>query len=238
MTITKNGYYDFHTCTRDEYKTANNANRIIDNDFYFISDDKVFYIGKDLYNGVVEVVENDFPTKPAPKRLYIKTSTLEVKFSDDLSNYITFSAGIVNTLNEDTDIGKLVTAGAIKTYITSQIGSSSLINNVTYSNDGNFTFTYTDGTTKVVNTPAENFLQNAVYNSDTHILTLTMQSGNNLDINLNSLIDTYTGGDTTTISSIITNNVFTSTVKLSTTEGNNLSTKTDGLYSATTWKAI
>lgn len=238
MSITVNQPYAFHSCLYDEYNQALTANQVKDNDFYFISDKNILYIGKELYFGGITAIENDFPANPVPYKIYLKSDTLEAKFHDG-TNYITLSAGVSNILNNDTDIGKLVTAGAIRTYITGQIGSSSLVNDVSYdATTGNFTFSFADNTTKVVNTPVENFLQNATYNANTHILTLTMQSGNDLTIDLGTLIDTYTGGSTNSISTDITNNIVKSSIKISSSSGNNIVINNDGIFSAPVWKSL
>lgn len=238
MSITVNEPYAFHSCLYDEYNQAVTADKIKDNDFYFISDKNILFIGKELYFSGISTVENDYPENPVPFKIYVKPDTLEAKFHNG-TNYVTISPEISNVLNNDTDIGKLVTAGAIRTYITNQIGSSSLVNDVSYDSiTGNFTFNFADNTTKVVNTPVENFLQNAVYEASTHILTLTMQSGNNLTIDLSTLIDTYTGGSTKAITTEISDNTILSTLKVSSSSGNNIVINNDGIFSAPVWKSL
>lgn len=72
--------------------------------------------------------------------------------------------------------------------------------NVTYDGTtGNLTFTKalpegegTDPATIVINIPVDNFLKSASYDPNTHILTLTLEDGTEVTVDLADLIDVYT----------------------------------------------
>lgn len=96
---------------------------------------------------------------------------------------------------------------------------------------GDFTFTKANGEPVVVNTPKENFLSDVQYDGTTKVITFTMSSGSTFEVNVSDLIDVYTVKSTNSVEMSIENgNEISSNVKLSKTEGNIISTKTDGLY--------
>lgn len=96
---------------------------------------------------------------------------------------------------------------------------------------GNFTFTKANGEPVVVNTPKENFLSDVQYDGTTKIITFTMSSGATFEVNVSDLIDIYTVKSTNSVEMSIENgNEISSNVKVSTTDGNIISVKTDGVY--------
>lgn len=96
---------------------------------------------------------------------------------------------------------------------------------------GNFTFTKANGEPVVVNTPKENFLSDVQYDSTTKIITFTMSSGATFEVNVSDLIDVYTVKSTNSVDMSIENgNEISSNVKVSATDGNIISVKTDGIY--------
>ena len=96
---------------------------------------------------------------------------------------------------------------------------------------GNFTFTRANGEPVVVNTPKENFLSDVQYDGTTKVITFTMSSGATFEINVSDLIDVYTVKSTNSVDMSIENgNEISSNVKVSTTDGNIISVKTDGIY--------
>ena len=96
---------------------------------------------------------------------------------------------------------------------------------------GNFTFTKANGEPVVVNTPKENFLSDVQYDGTTKVITFTMSSGATFEVNVSNLIDVYTVKSTNSVEMSIENgNEISSNVKVSATDGNIISVKTDGVY--------
>lgn len=96
---------------------------------------------------------------------------------------------------------------------------------------GDFTFTKANGEPVIVNTPKENFLSDVQYDGTTKIITFTMSSGSTFEVNVSDLIDVYTVKYTNSVEMSIENgNEISSNVKVSTTDGNIISVKTDGIY--------
>ena len=96
---------------------------------------------------------------------------------------------------------------------------------------GNFTFTRANGEPVVVNAPKENFLSDVQYDGTTKVITFTMSSGATFEVNVSDLIDVYTVKSTNSVDMSIENgNEISSNVKVSTTDGNIISVKTDGIY--------
>lgn len=96
---------------------------------------------------------------------------------------------------------------------------------------GNFTFTRANGEPVVVNTPKENFLSDVQYDGVTKVITFTMSSGATFEVNVSDLIDIYTVKSTNSVDMSITKGgQISSNVKVSATDGNIISVKTDGMY--------
>jgi chemotaxis protein histidine kinase CheA len=68
-----------------------------------------------------------------------------------------------------------------------------LIDDIEYDGaTGDITISFSDGSSdKVINIPVDNFLATAEYDADTRILTLTMQNGEEIEIDLGELIHEY-----------------------------------------------
>jgi hypothetical protein len=68
-----------------------------------------------------------------------------------------------------------------------------LINDIQYNGaTGDLTLKFSDGSAnKVINIPVDNFLSEAAYDPQTHVLTLTMQNTEEVEIDLGDLIDEY-----------------------------------------------
>ena len=95
---------------------------------------------------------------------------------------------------------------------------------------GVLSFTTNGGTPITVNLPVEQFLSAAAYDDATNTLTLTLNNGTTFDVDLADLVDTHTGGSSTSVDIAIAGGTITATAKVSATEGNQLSIKSDGLY--------
>jgi len=95
----------------------------------------------------------------------------------------------VNTIGSTVDLTSLVRAAETNCSLT--------YNGTT----GALTFTNEDGVANVINLPLEQFLSAASFNSATNVLTLTLNNGTTVPVNLAALIDLYTltGSNSVTI---------------------------------------
>lgn len=115
---------------------------------------------------------------------------------------------------------------------TKVLSLEELLTGASYDSEtGDFIFTKANGEAIVVNTPKENFLSDVQYDGATKIITFTMSSGSTFEINVSDLIDVYTVKSTNSVEMSIENgNEISSNVKVSATDGNIISIKTDGIY--------
>lgn len=252
--------YGFHYVTQKEYDSAYKKGSLVLDHFYYTSDTKAIYLGEDLYGGGFEAV-TEFPSSGVQGKIYLDVNTLESKFWNGIE-WAQVSPPVSTSLNESTDPGSLVTAGAIRNYVATHSGGgsgSAGVNDVTYDSDaqtitihyanapaavlelkdlvtgvaydadtGNWTFSKANSESVVINTPAEQFLDEAEYDAERAVLILTMSNGQKIEVDLASLIDTYTGGETQTAIVHVGSNEITADVKISSREGNGLSIDTDG----------
>lgn len=257
MAITVGEHYHFLFGTEAQYKALKTAGTISANDLYFITDTKQLYVGEDLYTGQVQFV-TAFPDAPSQGIIYVNGTTHETKVYDG-TKWNTIVPPIAETLTEATADTNLVTAKAIRDYVTglnnnavknveynetaqkftvtygnnttSELELKNLVTGASYDSDtGNFTFTVANGESIVVNTPKENFLASAKYDADTHTLTMTLVDGTTVDVDLAELIDEYTVESTATVELAMTGNKITANVKKSATAKNALVLSADGLF--------
>ena len=136
------------------------------------------------------------------------------------------SAGVENvTYNSDAQTITIYYAGGS----TTELELKDLVTGVAYdASTGNWTFSKANSEAVVINTPVEQFLDEAEYDAERAMLILTMSNGQKIEVDLASLIDAYTGGETQTVAVHVDANEITAYVKISTREGNGLSIDTDG----------
>lgn len=248
-------YYIFGTLK--QFEILKLTGRVNPNNLYFITDTNQIYVGEDLYTGQVQFVDS-FPQSPSMGIIYVNSVTHETKIWNG-NSWQVIVPPISDILDQATVDTNLVTAKAIRDYFkqnkdnvvknieynnynqaftvtytndsTSTLTLLELLTGVSYnSNTGDFTFTVANGEDIVINTPKENFLQSATYDKVTHILTLTLTDGTEVNVNLEELIDVYAVEDTATIDLILENNIIKANIKKSATEKNALVLNDDGLF--------
>lgn len=216
--------YSFFFGTIEQYKNAKTASTIDANALYFITDTKQIYLGNDLYSGAVEFVEA-FPQSPSQGILYCNPTTHETKMYDGSAWKVVVPA--VETVIEAGTTGtNLANINAIRNYIASTVSSD--VTDIEYNAvtaELTVHFKGEEKEDKVINLPKENFLSSASYDGDTHILTLTLQDTTTVTVNLEDLIDVYTGSETNSATVNVTGNVVTADVKISSAAGNALTVK-------------
>ncbi len=78
---------------------------------------------------------------------------------------------------------------------------------------GVLTLTKQDGSTITIDLPVENIISSGSFDTTTNEIVLELVSGEEIRIPASSLVDTYTGGETVTVSVAVNEGVITATVK-------------------------
>lgn len=244
MAIITGTSYKFYFGTVAQYEAAKTAEKINANDLYFLTDTKQIYVGEDLYTGSVEFVTT-FPNSPSQGVIYCNPTTHETKVWDG-------TAWKVMNLPVDTSIdgttsandGNLATIGAIKTFVSGEIGSSYTITKATQA-DAGYAATYQlfKGSVAVgdkINIPKDLVVESGelkyctvedepvegMHVGDPYIeLTLAnaASGANKIYIPVKDLVDTYTVDDTDSVSLTMNNNEITADVNISDNTGNIIS---------------
>lgn len=185
----------------------------LNNDNYTVTDENYVHTDNNFTNGYITRIE-----------------TLETNTTDNTDRITDLEKTTVKNVEYSKETQKITITFGDKT--TKILTLEELLTGASYDGEtGNFTFTKANGEPVVVNTPKENFLSDVQYDGITKIITFTMSSGATFEINVSDLIDVYTVKSTNSVDMSIENgNEISSNVKVSTTDGNIISVKTDGLY--------
>lgn len=162
--------YKLHYGTQAQYDAKKAAGALVQDDLYFTSDTALIYKGDMLLSAAVEAVEQ-FPATGAQGRIYVDTNTLEAKVWNGTA-WVVVSPAVETTLTADTATGALVTAGAIRSYIESQVGSGGVVKDVAYDSAAQkLTLTYGDNKTKEL--LLKDLITNVEYDGATGKFTFT-----------------------------------------------------------------
>ena len=250
MAPTANNVLQFYFGTSTQFASATkNADAL-----YFLTDTKQVYLGSDLYTGSTELV-TEFPASPSQGILYVNTTTKEAKMWNGTA-WVVVRPEIVSEIVESgasaTPDTAIPNVGAIKDFVTEQIGASYEIRKQTTADSG-FAATYqlfkgdtavgdkvqilkdqvvSGGETKIAtqaDVTAE--IYPGVQVGDPYIeLTIANNDGTKLYIPVKSLVEYPTVDDTNSVDlSVDANHKITADVKISATTGNILSVENDGL---------
>lgn len=140
----------------------------------------------------IELASNGSNTVTADNMIELTNKIIDANSNEiknlSISNFI--ENAITNTISEDNPSeSKLVTEKAV----SDAINNSGAMIDVSYDSsvDGEYatwTFTAIDGTTKVINTPKETFLQSASYDNSTKILTLLLNNNAAVEVDMSTLV--------------------------------------------------
>lgn len=185
----------------------------LNNDNYTVTDENYVHTDNNFTDGYITRIE-----------------TLETNTTDNTDRITDLEKTAVKNVEYSKETQKItVTFGDTTTKI---LTLEQLLTGASYDGDtGNFKFTRANGEPVVVNTPKENFLSDVQYDGVTKVITFTMSSGATFEVNVSDLIDIYTVKSTNSVDMSIENgNKISSNVKVSATDGNIISVKTDGIY--------
>lgn len=215
---------------------------------YFLSDTREIYFGNNKYGGSIAFV-TAAPTTGDYNTLYVVNNGADgiytfIPGEDGSPTAVQIVKGITTTITETATDNQLPTAKAVYDYVVSKVGfgTNGLAMKPTY-----------DAETRKITIPVVGEDENVVINLGKDLVVengelvdgegdnegkkfikLTLTSGDTIMININELVDIYTGGATSTATVTVdpTTNIITVAVKVSAVEGNQLVAKDDGLYVA------
>ena len=244
---------NFHFGTLAQYNAAKEGSTIVENDLYFLSDVKKVYLGQDLYCGPIKLVEALPEENIQQDILYVNTtdSTAQVYTG---TKWIKVTPKIVSDASaaEDTDIPNVAAVEALIAKNVDTVAYDNALQKLTFTHFDDTTteiqlkdlitsIQYSGGTFTIkklgaeqdqtIQMPVDNFLQNASYSNDTHVLTLTMVTGEPFEVNLEELVDAYSiAAKDASLNVTNSEGAYTLGVKISAESGNSIQLKADGLY--------
>lgn len=171
--------YKLHYGTQAAYDAKKTASTLVATDLYFTSDTLCIYRGTDLLSAAVEAV-TEFPTSGAQGRIYVNSDTLEAKVWNG-SAWTVISPAVETTLTADTTATNLVTAGAVRTYVSGITGGTGVVQNVAYDETTQkITVTYGDASTSEL--LLKDLLTGASYDGTTGKFTFTKANGDAVEV--------------------------------------------------------
>lgn len=158
-----------------KYGTQSQYNSLLTKDpnsLYFITDSNRIYKGEDLVASKDVKLITELPVGDS-----ILEDTIYIKYDQDKRKYSMYIKNQENTLDE-IELGSSTPLFTDVKYDASKEG-----------NNAEWTFTLSDGSTKLISTPKENFLQSAKINEKNQ-LELTMVNGDKVTVDLAEMIAT------------------------------------------------
>lgn len=189
-------------------------------------------LGNQILNARLQVLATP-PANLGEAHIFYNSTTKKVAFWDGTQWVYVPGATVVVSLDAGNDITAGTDGGAFFSETLTSLGYNAATAVLSYVDE--------NGATTTHNLPIENFLANATYNDTTHILTLTLEGGGTVDVDLGDLVEEYDleVTDSTSIDLTLTGTGspadpwdITAVVKVSADAGNQVSIKPDGLYVA------
>jgi hypothetical protein len=261
--------YKLHLGTQAQFDAKKAAGQLVATDLYFIEDTLVIYKGENLLSASVEAVAEfpasaaqgriyvnsetleakvwngsawTVVSPAVETELTADTTAGALVTASAIRNYVaaqTGTAGFVKNVAYDEADQKITLTYADDS--TKEIELKDLVTNVAYDADkAELTISKANAEADTtINLPKENFLSAASFDATTNVLTMTLVDGTEVPVNLEELIDVYTGDETATAKVAVSeDNKISATVKVSAEEGNQVEAKEDGLYVAAPAEAL
>lgn len=209
---------------------------------YFLNDTGEIYFGETKYGGSIKYV-TEVPTTGELNTLYVVNQGEGGIYAWNGTAIVSITKSYATEITADSTDDKAATAKAVYTYVTNAVNTATngLAEKPTY-----------DAETRTITIPVVgededvviNLGKDLVVSSGTLVegegdeagkkfIELTLTSGDKIKIDINDLVDIYTGGATNTAAvTVAADNTITVSVKVSTTEGNRLTVDENGLFVA------
>lgn len=208
---------------------------------YFLNDTGEIYFGSTKYGGAVKLV-TEVPATGETNTLYVVNNGTDGVYAWNGTAIVNIVKGVATTISEDSTDDKVTTAKAVFDYVKSVVGSGTagLAKKPTYEAENRvITIPVVGEDDVVINLGKDLVVTNGVLvdgdgeDAGKKFIQLTLTSGDVIKINVNDLVDIYTGGATSTASvTVADDNTITVAVKVSTTDGNRLTIDENGLFVA------
>lgn len=219
------------------------------NKIYFLNDTQEIYFGDQKYGGAINFV-TEIPTTGDYNALYIVNEGAGGVYTfinkDGTPTAVQIVKSVVTAITADVTDDQFATAKAVFDYVSGIVGTGTngLAKKPTFDPETRKITIPVVGEDEdvVINLGKDLVVENGVLvdgedeNAGKKFIKLTLTSGDVIMIDINELVDIYTGGNTATATVSVdpTTNVITVNVKVSTEAGNQLTIKEDGLYVAKT----
>ena len=215
---------------------SKNANKL-----YFLTDTGEIYFGSTKYGGAVKLVE-EVPATGELNTLYVVKNGADGVYAWNGTAIVNIVKGVATEISESSTNDKTATAKAVYDYVKSVVGTGTngLAKKPTYEPTNRvITIPVVGDEDVIINLGKDLVVENGTLVDGTDadagkkFLQLTLTSGDVVKIDLNDLVDIYTGGATNTATVTVDGeNKITVAVKVSTTEGNRLTIDDNGLFVA------
>ena len=202
---------------------------------YLFNDTNQIYFGEQRYGGAVEFV-TEVPTTGVLNTIYVVNNGEGGVYAGTGTAAVCIAKPTATTISADSTNDNVAGAKAVYDYVTSMVGTGTngLAKKPTYDPETRtITIPVVGGEDVVINLGKDLVVKNGtlVEEEGKQYLQLTLTSDDVVKIDLNTLVDIYTGGTTNSATvTVAEDNVITVNVKVSAAEGNALVVNEDGLF--------
>ena len=202
---------------------------------YLFNDTNQIYFGDQRYGGAIEFV-TEVPATGELNTIYVVNNGEGGVYAGTGISAVCIAKPTATTISADSTNDNVAGAKAVYDYVTSMVGTGTngLAKKPTYETETRtITIPVVGDEDVVINLGKDLVVENGtlVEEEGKQYLQLTLTSGDVVKIDVNTLVDIYTGGSTSSATVAISeDNVITVAVKVSATEGNILVVNEDGLF--------
>lgn len=203
---------------------------------YFLTDTREIYFGNVKFGGSIEFV-TEVPETAVAGTLYVVNDGNDGIYAANGDSVKCIAKGYTTEIDEDSTDDSVATALAVYNFVTESIESASngLAKKPTYeSSTRTITIPVVGDDDVVINLGKDLVVENGGLvdgegeDEGKQFLKLALTSGDDVYIDVSKLVDVYTGGETDTTETTVTNGVIKVNVKISETSGNMLRVDEDG----------